>query len=146
MLLRLFIIPLTGGPDQASRVADPDQYLEGLAVSLEFSSHLFANSQPIKLAGPFLTNSRDAARRSSQRCPRFQRNRRVTHRRSNQYSQVGRAVVITSGSRTVGFKSDGIVYRIRKVLLAAQVALSGFDGNVPEEKLYLFELTSCLMA
>jgi hypothetical protein len=44
--------------------------------------------------------------------------------------QVGRAVVMTSLSRTVGFKSDGIVHRILKALFAAQVALSGFDGNV----------------
>jgi hypothetical protein len=54
--------------------------------------------------------------------------------------------VTTSGSRTVGFKSDGIVYRILKALLAAQVALSGLDGNVSEKKLDLFELTSCLVA
>jgi hypothetical protein len=53
--------------------------------------------------------------------------------------------VITSGSRAVGFKSDRIVHRILKAL-AAQVALSSFDGNVSEEKLDLFELTSCLMA
>ena len=53
---------------------------------------------------------------------------------------------MTSFSRTVGFKSDGIVHRILKALLAAQVALSGFDGNVSEEKLNLFELASCLMA
>jgi hypothetical protein len=33
-----------------------------------------------------------------------------------------------------------------KALLAAQVALSGLDGNVPEKKLDLFELTSCLVA
>jgi hypothetical protein len=32
-----------------------------------------------------------------------------------------------------------------KALLAAKVALSGFDGNVPEKKLDLFEFTSCLM-
>jgi hypothetical protein len=60
--------------------------------------------------------------------------------------EVGRAVVITSGSRAVGFKSDRIVHRILKALLAAQVALSSFDGNVSQEKLGLFELTSCLMA
>ena len=53
---------------------------------------------------------------------------------------------MTSFSRTVGFKSDGIVHRILKALFAAQVALSGFDGNVSEEKLNLFELASCLMA
>jgi hypothetical protein len=53
--------------------------------------------------------------------------------------------VTTSGSRIASFKSDGIVHRILKALLAAQVALSGFDGNVSEEKLDLFELTSCLM-
>lgn len=64
----------------------------------------------------------------------------------NQYREVGRAVVITSGSRAVGFKSDRIVHRILKALLAAQVALSSFDRNVSEEKLDLFELTSCLMA
>jgi hypothetical protein len=50
---------------------------------------------------------------------------------------------MTSLSRTVGFKSDGIVHRILKALFAAQVALSGFDGNVSEEKLNLFELASC---
>jgi hypothetical protein len=33
-----------------------------------------------------------------------------------------------------------------EVLLAAQVALSGLDGNVPKKKLNLFELTSCLVA
>ena len=32
------------------------------------------------------------------------------------------------------------------MLLAAQVALSGLDGNVPKKKLNLFELTSCLVA
>jgi hypothetical protein len=53
---------------------------------------------------------------------------------------------MTSGSRTAGFKSDGMVHRILKALLAAQVALSGVDGNVSEEKLDLLELTSCLMA
>ena len=52
---------------------------------------------------------------------------------------------MTSGSLTAGFKSDRIVHRISKALLAAQVALSGFDGNVSQEKLDLFELTSCLM-
>jgi hypothetical protein len=40
--------------------------------------------------------------------------------------------VMTSGLRTAGFKSDSIVHRILKALLAAQVALSGFDGNVSE--------------
>jgi hypothetical protein len=54
--------------------------------------------------------------------------------------------VTTLGSRAAGFKSDGIVHRVLKALLAAKVALSGFDGNVSEEKLDLFELTSCLMA
>jgi hypothetical protein len=43
------------------------------------------------------------------------------------YPKVGRAVVTTSGSRTVGFKSDGIVHRILKALLAAQVALCRFN-------------------
>jgi hypothetical protein len=54
--------------------------------------------------------------------------------------------VITSGSRAVRFKSDRIVHRILKALFAAQVALSSFNGNMSEEKLDLFELTSCLMA
>lgn len=53
---------------------------------------------------------------------------------------------MTPGSRTAGFKSDRIVHRILKALLAAQVALSGFDGNVSEKKLDLFEFTSGLMA
>ena len=52
---------------------------------------------------------------------------------------------MTSGSRTAGFKPDGIVHRILKALLAAQVALSSFDGNVSEKKLDLFEFASCLM-
>jgi hypothetical protein len=51
----------------------------------------------------------------------------------------------TSGSRTARFKSDDIVHRILKALLAAQVALSSFAGNVSEQKLDLFELASCLM-
>jgi hypothetical protein len=33
-----------------------------------------------------------------------------------------------------------------KVLLAAQVPLSGLDGSVPKKKLNLFELASCLVA
>jgi hypothetical protein len=33
-----------------------------------------------------------------------------------------------------------------ETLLAAQVALSGLDGNVPKKKLNLFELTSGLVA
>ena len=53
---------------------------------------------------------------------------------------------MTSASRTAGFNSDRIVHRILKALLAAQVALSGFDGNVSEEKLNLFELACRLMA
>jgi len=53
---------------------------------------------------------------------------------------------MTSSSWTARFKSDGIVHRILEVLLAAQVALSGLDGNVPKKKLNLFELTSCLVA
>ena len=53
---------------------------------------------------------------------------------------------MTSGSRTAGFNSDRIVHCIVKTLLAAQVALSGFDGNVSEKKLDLFEFTSGLMA
>jgi len=47
--------------------------------------------------------------------------------------------------RGAGFKSDGIVCCILQALLAAQVALSSFDGNVSEEKLDLFEFTSGLM-
>jgi hypothetical protein len=43
------------------------------------------------------------------------------------------------------FNSDGIVHRTLKALLAAQVALSGFDENVSEGKLNLFELASRLM-
>jgi hypothetical protein len=42
---------------------------------------------------------------------------------------------MTSGSSIAGFESDGIVHRILKALLAAQVALSSFDGNVSEQKL-----------
>jgi hypothetical protein len=53
---------------------------------------------------------------------------------------------MTSSLRSDGFKSDGIVHRILKALLAAQAALSTIDGNVPEEKLDLFELTSRLVA
>jgi hypothetical protein len=52
---------------------------------------------------------------------------------------------MTSGSSGSRFQSDRIIYRILKALLAAQVAFSGFDGNVSEEKLDLFEFTSCLM-
>ena len=52
---------------------------------------------------------------------------------------------MTSGSRIAGFQSNGVVHRILEALLAAQVALSSFDGNVTEEKLDLFEFASCLM-
>ena len=53
---------------------------------------------------------------------------------------------MTSGSRIAWIEPDGIVYSILEALLTAQVPLCGFDGNVSQEKLDLFELTASLMA
>jgi len=50
------------------------------------------------------------------------------------------------GSGTVWIEPDRVVHSILKTLLTTQIPFCGFDGNVSEEKLDLFELTSCLMA
>jgi len=49
-------------------------------------------------------------------------------------------------SRAIGFEADGIVHSVLKALLAAQISLCGFDGNVPEEKLNLLQFAAGLMA
>lgn len=50
------------------------------------------------------------------------------------------------GSRITWIEPDCIVHSILEALLAAQVPLCGFDGNMSEEKLNLFEFAPCLMA
>jgi hypothetical protein len=46
------------------------------------------------------------------------------------------------GSGTVWIKPDRVVHSILKTLLTAQIPLRGFDGNVSQEKLDVFELTA----
>jgi hypothetical protein len=53
---------------------------------------------------------------------------------------------MTSGSRIARLKSNGVIHRILEVLLAAKIPLCGFDGNMSEKKLDLFELAAILMA
>src|SRR5215469_10605337 len=73
----------------------------------------------------------------------------LQHRKCNHRSWFGNgksAVRLTHGSGTVWIEPDRVVHSILKTLLTAQIPFCGFDGNVSEEKLDLFELTASLMA
>jgi hypothetical protein len=61
------------------------------------------------------------------------------------YPEVGREVV-THRSGAVWIEPDRVIHGILKPLLAAQIPFCGFDGNMSEKKLDLFELAASLMA
>lgn len=50
------------------------------------------------------------------------------------------------GSRAIRLESDAVVHGVLETLLAAEILLSGLDGNMSENKLDLLKLASSLMA